>query len=76
MVLEGRSEREACRLYAADKGMGVNKVRSVFQRMKTNGGRSDGHQIFTNELKLEIVAVIQAFDNLHRAFLSVCTSIG
>ena len=28
--------------------------------MKKNGGRSDGHQIFSNEFELELVAVIQA----------------
>ena len=66
LVLKGHSVREACRLYAADKGMGDIKVSSIFQRMKANGGRSDGRQIFTNEFELEIVAVIQAFDNLHR----------
>ena len=66
LILGGHSEREACRTYAAHKGMGDEKVRSAFKRMKKNGGRSGGHQIFSNEFELELVAVIQAFDNLHR----------
>ena len=66
LVLEGHSVRKACREYAYKNALGFDVVHGVYRRMKTMDGRSHGLQIFTNEMEMEIVACLQAFDNLHR----------